>query len=419
MSSCSVVFLFLSAIIMSASAETLSSEVFQMKGGKLGYIERNEVYSAWNPLNPAAVLKPGMKVIFFGRGEGCDVRAGNGPVKNQGNPRFGQTLGLTGISLAHDGKGQRWTPSADTEQCYKSVRDQVGDSFVHVNEDPINGGVGMFTFTGPDVTGRRSFFRQFDKSGRAGKGFNANIEGTFVSFRFDWQKGNTVRPWAGSSKSLDQRKAEFRTIQSVAAVSVEDKQLSKSEEPIQAKQQFIPAFINRTCFLGGGGKGMCQLQYLFNTAVIRSGVMNWDTVNWFKYGGVFLDQGQGGMPVVHGPISRRGEAVADAGSGFDLYTSQGEASQHAAFKDKEFRVQVSFSQLKNALVLIAAKSLNKSPSQVTDTDLASIIGPSWNDPDEWLLLSVNISQEVYNPRDDVRAYIGGSIKELEIISVSN
>jgi len=301
------------------------------------------------------------------------------------------------IPLAPEGKGQRWAPSANTEQCVQSVRDQVGDSFVHVNEDPEKGGIGIFTFTGPDQKGRRSFFRQFDNNGKNGTGANANIEGTFVAFRFDWQKGNTVRPWAGGKLPDEQHKAEFRTVQSVAVASEGSESVGQVGESIQAKQQIIAAFINHSCFKNGGNKkGMCQLQYLFNVAVYRAGVTDWDAAKWFKFAGVFVDPAQGGIPVVHGPIGRSGETTVDEGSGLELYTSMSDSSHHDVFIDKEFRIQVSFSQLKNALKIIAGKQLKRMPNQVNSSDLETVFGKQWGDSNEWLLLSVNVSQEVHN-----------------------
>lgn len=414
MSSGSLIFLCLSAIATGAGAESLSSKAFQVKGGQLGYIERNEVYSAWNANDLSSVLKPGMKVMFFGRGEGCDLHASGGPVTNEGTSRFEQALKLTGIPLAVTGKGQRWAPSANTPQCDQSVREQVGDSFVHVNEDPVSGGIGMFTFTGPDQNGRRSFFRQFGKDGKNGTGANANIEGSFVAFRFDWQKGNTVRPWAtDDGLPIDQRNAEFRTVQSVVAVSVGDAVTKRGDEPVQAKQQFIAAFINRACFQNAGAKkNLCQLQYLFNVAVYRSGVKDWANVKWFKFAGLLVDPVQGGMPVIHGPIAKKGEACVDQKTGLELYTSLGEASRHDVFKDKTFRVQVSFEQLKNALKIIAANYLKKNHNEVILSDLGGLFGDRWNDPSEWLLLSINVSQEVFNPTSDTRVLIGGSVKEI-------
>jgi len=319
--------------------------------------------------------------------------------------------------VAKDGKGQHWAPSADTEQCDNGIRGQVGDSFVHVNEDPSVGGIGIFTFTGPDQKGRRSFFRQFDKSGQNGSGANANIEGTFVAFRFAWGKGDTVSPWAGVSQPVAQRKADFRTVQSVAVVSVGDGAEGKSGEPVQAKQQFIVALINRSCFQNGGGKKrLCQLQYLFNLAVYRTGVSDWSTVKWFTSGGLFMDVAQGGMPVINGPVGKKGETTVSQGSGLELYTSLGDPSQHDVFKDKDFHIQISFDQFKNALKLIAAKSLNKNAEQVTPSDMSSIFTQSWDDPNEWMLISTNVSQEIYNPYENVRSYLGGAIRGIAIES---
>jgi len=411
--------LCLSVAMEGAVAESLSATAFQYKTGKLGYLERNEVYAAWNPNDPATVLRPGMKVFFFGRAEDCAPRAANGPIAHQSSASFPLALRLTGIPLASDAKGQRWAPSADTEQCKLAVRRQVGYSFAHVNEDPEKGGIGLFTATGPDEMGRYSFFRQFERSGKYGTGINANIEGVFLAFRFRWQAEDAVRPWAGGDRSTSERKAEFRTVQSVVSASVPRIQKSKAAgEPVQVKQQIIPAFINRACFKNRTTpKQSCQFQYLLNIAIYRSGVTDWNTVKWFKSAGVFMDPGQGGIPVIHGPIARQGETVFDD-SGLDLYTSLGDPSQHDLFTDKTFSVQVSFNQLTNALRLIVGKALHRPNSQITASDVASIFGSRWDDPDEWVLLSVNLGQEVHNPFEDVRAYIGGNIKEVAIGSVS-
>ncbi|SDY85768.1 hypothetical protein SAMN05421755_10565 [Nitrosomonas sp. Nm33] len=404
-------------IATGSHAESLSTQAFQLKGGQLSYLERNEVYSAWNANDPTAVLKPGMKVMFFGRAEGCNSRAGNGPVKNYGSSQFSQASELTGIPLAREGKGGRWAPSGDTAHCEKSVHAEVADTFVHVNKDPVHGGIGIFTFTGPDQTGHSSFFRPYSKRGKNEKGINASIEGAFVMFRFDWKKENAVRPWATGSEVVDQRKVEFRTVQNVATLSLGEEITTNTSDPMQAKQQLISSFINRSCFLET--KKKCQLQYLFNTAVYRNGITNWDSVKWFKEGGVFLDPGQKGMPVVRGPIKRRGETIKDSQSGLTLYSSLGEPTQHMEFRDKVFRMQVSFAQLKNALTIITAKLLRKPPNQISSEDLSSIFGSRWDDPSEWLLLSVGIGQEIHNPDENVRVFLGGGVREIQVHSVIN
>lgn len=403
-----VVFLSLAGMV---AAESLSAKAFSFDRGRLDYPDRGEVYAAWNASDPQLVLKPGMKVLFFGRAEGCDIRAAGGPVKHEGNARFNQAMALTGVPAAPPGKGEKWTPSAESDSCDLSVRGEVGDTFVHLNRDPEQGGIGIFTFTGSEPTGKKgSFFRPFDARGKGGNGANANIEGTFVAFRFDWQKGNTVRPWAGGQETADQRAAELKTSQSVVAASVP---AGGKDKPIQVKQQVIVAFINPTCFREGKDrkKSMCQVQYLFNVAVLRAGVSDWSKVGWFKDAGVFFDPAQGGMPVVHGPLGRNGETSRDHKWDLDLYTSLGAPSQHSVFNDETFHARISFKQLKNTLRLVAAESLKKPAGDVGSGDLSSVFGPKWDDPNEWALLSANVSQEVFNPYSEA-AFIGGSVKGL-------
>jgi hypothetical protein len=456
-----------------ALAETLTPKAFTLQGGDLTYVQRGAVYSAWNASDPQRALKPGMKVFFFGRAEGCEIGTSDGPVTNAGNVRFEQARELTGIPLSSDLK-KRWTPSADTSSCQQAVRGQVADSFAHVNDGP-GGGIGMFTFTGPDQNGRRPFFQQFDRSGQRGKGANPHIEGTFVAFRFDWQKGDAVRPWSGPGP-VSERVALIRTVQGVPEVSFADGQESGggkgagggkgsggdrgaghgkgsdgdrgsssgkgsgedrsasngkgsgsdkgsggdkghggSREPIQAKQQIVVALINPECMKSRTDKkSLCQFQYLFNTAVYRQNVRDWSQEHWFKKAGIFLDPGQGGLAVVHGPVRPSGETSHDERSELDLYVSRGAPTQHSQFSDKEFRVEVSATQLTNAMKVIAGQYLRRDAKKIGDAELASVFGPRWANPEDWMVLSVQLGQEVHNPMPAARASIGGNVKEVEV-----
>lgn len=393
--------------LATAQAESLTKQAFTVKGGDLSYIEQGQLHSAWNVSDRQAALKPGMKVFFFGRAEGCDLAASDGPVTSVGSSRFEQARELTGLPLSPDPR-KRWAPSANTDRCSAATRGQVADSFVHVNPG-AGGGVGLFTFSGPDQNGRRPFFQPFDTSGRAGKGNNPHIEGTFVAFRFDWQKGNTVRPWIGP-----ERTAVFRTVQSVAAVGLGD-DAPQGRIPVQAKQQFMVALINKSCMASGPqSKGQCQFQYMFNTAIYRAGVRDWAREEWFKQGGVFADRAQGGIAVVNGPVLGAGQSLRDRRSGTDLHTSRGAPTQHGEFTDKEFRVEVTFAQLVNTMRLTAALHLRRDPGRVSDDDLTQVFGSGWNNPEDWLLLTVHIGQEVHNPIQNAKVYIGGNMREMEI-----
>ena len=405
-------------VAFSAQSESLSSTSFQYDGGTLGYLERNEVYSAWNAKNPKAVQKPGMKVMFFGRAQGCDSAAKDGPVTDVGNPNFEQAQELTGIPLAKESKGQRWTPSANMEQCEASARKQIGDSFVHVNDDPKIGGIGIYTSTGSEKKGEQYFFQPIGAEGKDGMGVNGGIEGTFVTFLFDWEAGNTIRPWAGDAKTDEKRKAIFKTVQSISVATVGDGVISRTAEPIQAKQQFIVALVNHACWQAKEEKNRCKLKYLFNMAVYRTAIKDWGDVKWFQNAGVFNDEAQGGIAIVHGPIGRKGQETKAQGTDLGIYTSQGEPSQHEVFGEKEFRIQVTFAQLKNAMKLALAKTLKKPVAKISTDDLVAYYTGKWDDPNEWMVMSTNTSQEIHNPHSDVHAHIGGAVHSLSLRAVS-
>lgn len=399
-----------------AFAEAITPSKFDFKPGPIEALQRNEVYSAWNANDPKDVLKPGLKVIFYGRGIGCDLKAKNGPVSNNGGPQYGRADALTGIPFQSDGKGARRTPSAQTYDCDISIRDQLADSFVHFNEVPESGGVGLFTYTGPSDTAERTFFRQVDKSGMRGLGPNANIGGTFVTFRFNWSGRQVAFPWGTGNVQVDRRTAQIRTKQSVVVVNAGGSgAVMRSGGPIQAKQQTTTSFINLACMREPKQPGkLCQLQYLFNLAVFREGVTDWTQVKWAHGAALLLDPGQSGNPVVHGFVPQLGKVVLDRKYGLEIYSSAGEATKHQLFKDAEFKIDITFAQLKNALRLIAAKIQTETPASLSDSQMARTFGEHWNNPSEWALLSVNVSQEVHNPTDSAKAFIGGGMRELSV-----
>ena len=106
----------------------------------------------------------------------------------------------------------------------------------------------------------------------------------------------------------------------------------------------MATFLNTTCLRNVSGQP-CQVQYLFNTAIARSGVSNWSQVSWFKNGDVWFDPAQGGIPIVDGPIYASGQMTTDSKTRLPLFVSQGSATQHAAFSGRTFDVTISFDQL--------------------------------------------------------------------------
>ena len=151
-----------------------------------------------------------------------------------------------------------------------------------------------------------------------------------------------------------------------------------------------------------------------NTAVYRAGVVDWDAEKWFKDAAVWFDPAQGGMPIVRGPVPEAGRTAQDASSRVDLYTSLGAPTQHREFANQAFPVRVSFAQLKNALRVAIAARLKQHLGEITDAELRKEFGARWDDPAEWSLLSIDVSQEVHNPSRERRAFIGGKFSDLSV-----
>lgn len=398
-----------------AQADVRTAHGFHYEGGMPDDVRVGNVFSAWNAHQARNGLSPGVKVMFFGRADACDVDAVNGPTVPDRNPRLQQSLELTGID--YDGlNGKTWSPSGDFDRCSPAARGRAGDSFIHVNPDPKKGGVAMFTYTGRDATtGRTPFFHPFEATGQVGSGANGFISGSFFAFRFAANDKRHIDPWGGAPAGREPVLV-FSSRQSVVRAEVPGSRGTAAADGTQAKQQMIFTLINRSCFktLSGNGGKLCQIQYLLNLAIYRTGVDDWSRVDWFRDAGVLFDPAQGGVPIVHGPLPARGVSAFDARSGLPLYTSEGEPTQHGEFRDKRFAIRVSFTHLKNALRAAVAGRTKGTSAQVSPAQVAAEFGPRWDDPEEWSLLSVNIGQEVYNRSRERRAFIAGNFRDLAI-----
>ena len=359
------------------------------------------LFAAWNPNDPKTALKPGMKVMFFGRAEGCEAGT-QGPLVAPSDARLAQIAGLTSLPAAAALQALRWTPAGRANGCDTDAQGRDGASAVFVNADDAAGAVGMLTTSGTQDDGAKPFFGPFSAAGQNGAGTNAFITGTFVNFRQAWWAADPLQPWAGAAS------ARVRSVQSMGAV-----QLDTTGSAVQAKQQMMASFLNTTCARTLSSQP-CQIQYLFNTAIARSGVSDWSQVNWFKQGDVWFDPAQGGIPIVDGPIHASGELTMDSKSSLPLFVSQGSATQHAAFSGRTFDVTIGFEQLQNVLRITAARKLSVELSAITDAQVAQIWGSDWNQRDAWVLLSGDVGQEVYNPDSSHKVQIGGGFKSLYV-----
>lgn len=376
-------------------AHVAVSAIEAQTGGKL--------FASWNPNDPQTSLQPGMKVMFFGAAQGCPS-AHNGTLVPLSDDALGRVAALAGVDAAAAKGTTRWTPSGNSDGCVDSARGRDGASAVFLNPAK-SGSVALFTTSGQQDDGQEAFFGPYGADGQNGVGANAHITGSFVNFRQAWGRADAIRPWAGSAK------ARVRSLQSLGAASVD----AATGATAQGKQQMMATFINRECAstLLPTGKP-CQIQYLFNTAIVRSGVSDWSAVSWFQAGGVWFDPGQGGIPIVDGPIKTPGVVTLDDTTKLELFRSQGSASQHKSFKGRTFDVTIDFDQLMNAVRATVALSIKTDIANVRDSDVAAMWGSAWNSRDEWVLLSSFVGQEVYNPDSLHRVQVAGGFRDLYV-----
>jgi hypothetical protein len=367
-------------------------------------------FSAWNPTGSNQLFAAGMKVNFFGRGNGCDSGASNGPVGQGADAVLPTVASSTGVST-NASTLWRWAPSGGFSPCSADAQGRQGPNMVMINpKSDAGGGVALYTQTGPDTNGVTSLLRPFDASGQNGAGANADINGTFVAFRQDWR--NAPRhPWLGTGPSLPS--ARIVTTQSVAALQVGTEVIAN--QPVQAKQQLAVAFVNPTCMTGGASSARpCQVSYLFNTAIQRAGIDDWSNVSWFQNGKVWFDPAQGGTPIIESPVKAAGVTVVDETSGLGLVQSKGNATQYGAFSDFNFDLRISFDQLQNVLRIVAGRKYGVAPGAVSEAQMVELWGATWQDRADWVLLTVTSGQEVHNPIGTRQALIGGNFKQVYI-----
>ncbi|MCO5978608.1 hypothetical protein [Ideonella oryzae] len=362
----------------------------------------------WNLRDTSKTMVPGMKVAFFGVSDLCDTDAANGPVVSGEDSQFSRAQALTGVAATATRTDLRWTPSGATTACAPSAQSLTGPNWIFVNPADSGGGIGMLTQVGPDLNGQPPFLQATSSSGIDGNGYNANGLANFVAFRQAWNTTSAIRPWAASSDgtAVD---ARVLTRQSMGSADVG----TGSGATVQVKQQVMVSLINTEC--QKGTQRPCQIQYLFNTAAVRTGVTDWATYSPATNGKVWFDAAQAGLPIVAGLVPAKGKTVVDTDSGLALYSSAGAESQHATFSNQPFDMRVSFAQLLNAARIIAARQLGIAPAQVTEEQMAVRWSSQWNQPSSWTLVSSTFGHEIYNDAAGTRhSHIGGGLASLYV-----
>lgn len=378
---------------------SLSKTISDLTGGDL--------VTGWNVKSTDAALRPGMKVAFFGRATGCDPSYIDGPTSAGTDTDFTTTVSRAGVASASTSTSLRWTPQGVSGFCNSTNATRTGPSWVYVNPAATGGGIGIFTPSGPEADGSTPFLSPLGADGADGNGSNQYIIGTFVGFRMPWWDSDAIRPWTSRSSS-----ARVVSAQNVASYQV----ASDISAINQVKQQVIVSVINKACQQNRSAvQGPCQMQYLFNTVTMRGDVTNWESSYPSTQGRIWFDVVQGSTPIVAGYVPASGKTVVDSESGLALYSSKGGTTQHATFSAQNFDMRISYEQLINAVKLIASKRYDVSVSSVTDDQVASVWGTSWNDPTQWTFVAASVGQELYNEAlASRRIFIGGGFKSLYV-----
>lgn len=361
----------------------------------------------WNMADPQRTMTPGMKVAFFGRTPTCTSEISDGPVGAGTDSDFSLASGRTGVATAQVTGSRRWTPTAQVAGC-EAVSDRSGPNWMYLNPAASQGGMAVYTTTGPDAKGQAPFLMPTGHAGTDGQGYNANGIANFVAFRHAWYSANAVRPWRNAQGATVE--ARFLARQSVGAMEVgADNGVAIS----QVKQQVMFTVINTTCQKTPSAGAPCHVQYLFNTAAARAGVSNWDSYSPPTSAHVWFDQDQGSLPIIDGQVPAAGLAAQDTTYKQTLYRSAGYASQHQAFSELTFDIRISFAELMTAVRQLTAKRLVVDPSAVTDAQIAQLWGADWNNTDKWTLISTTFGQEAHNSEFETRrSWIGGGFSEI-------
>lgn len=368
-----------------------------------------DLAAGWNLRDPRVTMVPGMKVAFFGVANGCEDGASNGPVAAGDDAEFRTKAAMTAVPFDAAAPTLRWTPSGASSACGAEVQGRTGPNWIFANASPTQGGIGMYTQVGPDSNGRAPLLAATSASGIDGTGYNANGLANFVAFRMGWGNANAIRPWLSGQEIVPARVVSRQSMGATAT-------LAGSGHTIQVKQQIMVSLINTEC--QRGTVRPCQIQYLFNTGAVRSGVEGdaaWERHSPATQGRVWFDRVQAQLPIVAGLLPGRGQTVVDRDSGLPLYRSEGASTEHGRFAGQNFDVRIEWEQLQNAARIIAARGMDVNPAQVTDEQMAARWTQRWNDPRVWTLVATTFGHEIYNDEAGTqRAYVGGGFHNLYV-----
>ncbi len=208
-------FLFIVSI-SSVQAETL----FEVKPDKIPYFKENKILALWNPKGIPEIHKPGLKIYFFGKAQDCLKDAANAKVEITTPPKNIEDL----VGIKSSPKGQIFIPVQDERFCSIQDKPKKGGSFVYINEDAKDGGIGLFTASGIDENGERYFFTTRDEEG-VGRGVNKYEKNTSITWKLEKEK---YFPFKG------EKKLKLLSRSSVTKLPLN---IPDDKKPVQVRQQ--------------------------------------------------------------------------------------------------------------------------------------------------------------------------------------
>ncbi len=383
----SCLFIFLSYFQCNAQENILFS-----LDTELGQIKKEDIFSAWNPAGKKT-RTPGIKVYFFGKGEGCLSTTVNGPVVEVGediNP-----AGLTGLPF---NKNLSFTPSGNTESCSIEVRDKKGDSFVYINNIPGEKGIALFSSSGINKN-RKRFFQTRGAEGV--KGVNFFMQSNALTFKF---KKEEIFPFK------DKKGIKIITKATVKAIPLN---LKTDRKPIQVRHQFEIGFANRACLNEKTEKTSCLVKYVFDVFVKRWGGSPLKIQRGAK---VFIDKAQGNLAHISSFIESDGEKIFEEKTQLPVAISCGEGiKKDIPFTDKNFCIYISWNNFQNSLKAIVLNKLKQTSFSITENEIINLFGKDYNNPEEWYLTVISFQQELHDPYEEQDVFIGGNFKSFRLI----
>jgi hypothetical protein len=326
--------------------------------------------TAWNPTSANGA---GMDILMFGTPDASCPQSATGPLSSFPDSVLTDDA-YSGSPTQVPSALRFWSTPAPT--CSAAAATLAGPSNVFMDGSAL-------WFATLSLGKPTDLLKPFSSSGQNGSGADASILDTSVDFRLAYP-GTTLAPWAQSGRARIATLAQVVTLQSADASAL-----------TQVKQTIGATLINATC-RAANPTNNCQIILQWSVAIAQSNVSDWSTAS--DPPDIFLDPAQGNIPVVAADLFPAfGGTVSDSKSGLPLFTSQGPATEHAAFGPTQFDLEIDFPQFENAVRITSALILSQSVG--TDAGCAQcvqVFGSGWNDPSAWLLLSLYSHQEDYD-----------------------